>query len=152
MPARVVIRGVTPQGDAAETFTIENGRARWTSQVDRGEAPYSSARFYAPFGGPIDMTAWLIERLVAAPNRTLDLLPGGQARAEQLTIFEVGDGANRQTITAWAVSGLANAPTPIWTDAKGVKASWTDSRSPKASWTDSRRPTASWTDRASHRH
>jgi len=120
MPARVSIRGVTPQGDAAERFTIEAGRARWTSQVDRGDAAYTAPSFYVAFGGPIDMTAWLIERLVAAPNRTLSLLPGGQARAEQLTTLQVGDGPNRQTITAWAVSGLGNAPAPIWTDAKGT--------------------------------
>lgn len=120
MPARVSIRGVTPQGDAAERFTIESGQARWASQVDRGESPYSAPRFYAAFGGPIDMTAWLIERLVAAPNRTLDLLPGGQARAERLTTLDVGDASNRQTITAWAVSGLGTAPTPIWTDATGT--------------------------------
>ena len=120
MPARVTIRGVTPQGDASETLAIEGGRARWKSPVDGGEAAYSGPRFYASFGGPIDMTAWLVERLVAAPNRTLDLLPGGQARAEQLTTLEVGEGAARQTITAWGVSGLSNAPTPVWTDASGV--------------------------------
>ena len=88
--------------------------------MDGGEAAYSGPRFYASFGGPIDMTAWLVERLVAAPNRTLDLLPGGQARAEKLTTLEVGEGTARQTITAWGVSGLSNAPTPVWTDASGV--------------------------------
>jgi imidazolonepropionase-like amidohydrolase len=119
MPARVIVRGVTPQGDAAETFTIENGRANWKSPVDTGSAAYTAPRFYSTFGGPIDMTAWLIERLVAAPNHTLDLLPGGQARADKLTTLDVGDGTARQTITAWAVSGLSNAPTPIWTDASG---------------------------------
>ena len=120
MPIRVTVRGVTPQGDAAESFTIENGRARWKSPVDSGDAPYSAPRFYTAFGGPIDMTAWLIERLIAAPNHTLDLLPGGQARADELTSIDVGEGATRQTITAWAVSGLGNAPTPIWTDARGT--------------------------------
>src|SRR3954470_8399516 len=36
LPARVVVRGVTPTGDASETFAIDNGKARWTSQIDRG--------------------------------------------------------------------------------------------------------------------
>ena len=36
-----------------------------------------------------------LERLLAAPNRTLDLLPGGQARAEKLTTLAVGAGARR---------------------------------------------------------
>jgi imidazolonepropionase-like amidohydrolase len=120
MPAGVTVRGVTPQGDAAETFVIENRRARWKSPVDSGEAPYSAPRFYTSFGGPIDLTAWLVERLVAAPNQTLDLLPGGQVRAEKLTTIDVGEGSSRQTVTAWAISGLSNAPIPIWTDARGM--------------------------------
>jgi imidazolonepropionase-like amidohydrolase len=120
MPRQLTIRGVTPQGNAAESFAIEGGRARWKSQVDSGDTTYTGPRFYTAFGGPIDMTAWLIERLVAAPNRTLDLLPGGQARAEKLTTLDVGNGPARQTITAWAVSGLSNAPTAIWTDASGA--------------------------------
>ena len=120
MPVRVTVRGVTPQGDAAESFAIENRHARWKSPVDTGDAPYALPRFYTAFGGTIDMTAWLIERLVAAPNQTLDLLPSGQARAEKLTSIDVGEGPTRQTITAWAVTGLSNAPTPIWTDARGT--------------------------------
>ena len=120
MPARLIVRGVTPQGNAAESFAIESGRATWKSPVDNGSAGYAGPRFYNAFGGPVDLAAWMIERLVAAPNRTLDLMPGGQARAEQLTTLDVGDGPNKQTITAWAVTGLSNAPVPIWTDAKGT--------------------------------
>ena len=36
MPLSVTIRGVTPSGDAAETFTISAGSARWKSPVDAG--------------------------------------------------------------------------------------------------------------------
>lgn len=119
MPSRLTVRGVTPSGDAAESFAIQNGRASWKSPVDGSSAAYAVPRFYVPFGGPIDMTAWLIERLLVAPNQTLDLLPGGQARAEKLATIEVGEAGARQTITAWAVSGLSNAPQPVWTDAAG---------------------------------
>ena len=119
MPSRLTVRGVTPSGDAGETFAIQNGQASWKSPVDASSAAYSAPRFYVPFGGPIDLAAWLIERLIVAPNQTLDLLPGGQARAEKLTTIDVGEGAARQTITAWAVSGLGSSPQPIWTDAAG---------------------------------
>ncbi len=34
MPSTIAIRGVTPQGDAAETFTISRGAAGWKSPVD----------------------------------------------------------------------------------------------------------------------
>src|SRR5262245_66465939 len=36
MPVSVVIRGVNPSGDVAETLTINNGSARWMSQIDVG--------------------------------------------------------------------------------------------------------------------
>lgn len=119
LPSRMVVRGATPQGDAAETFGLANGRANWVSQIDRGDAPYTSPRFYAALGGTADVTAMFLERLLAAPNRTLDLLPGGQARAEQLTTLAVGAGARQQTITAWSITGLSNTPVVVWSDAKG---------------------------------
>ena len=119
MPAKVVVRGVTPQGDAAETFTIAGGQATWQSPVDKGAAAYTAPRYYASFGGTMDTAADFIERLINAPGRTLELLPGGKAHAEKLTTLEVGDAANRQTISCWSVTGISNSPTPLWTDAKG---------------------------------
>jgi len=119
MPARLVVRGVTPQGDAAETFAIAGGQATWRSPVDQGAAAYTAPRYYASFGGTMDTNAAFIERLINAPGRTLELLPGGKAHAEKLTTLEVGDGAGRQTITCWSVTGVSNSPIPVWTDAKG---------------------------------
>ena len=54
MPASVAIRGVTPQGDAGETFTVAGGKASWKSQVDAGSAAYAAPAFYSAQGGPID--------------------------------------------------------------------------------------------------
>jgi imidazolonepropionase-like amidohydrolase len=118
LPASVTIRGVTPRGDAAETFVIADGKARWKSPADTGEIAYPPGRFYYALTGLVEPNAWLIERLLATPDRMLDLLPGGQARAEKLTSLDVGDGAKRQTVTAWVVTGLNNIPMPIWTDAE----------------------------------
>lgn len=117
MPASLVVRGVTPQGDAGETFTIAGSKATWKSPVDAGGAAYSAPAFYASQGGPIETTAWLLERLLASPTKSLALLPGGQARAEKLTTITVGEGAARKEVTAWAVTGIANFPVPVWADA-----------------------------------
>jgi imidazolonepropionase-like amidohydrolase len=116
MPASMTIRGVTPQGDAAETFNIDGGIARWRSPIDAGSAAYAGHAFYAPQGGPIDATAWMLERLLASPERSMDLLPGGKAHAAKLTSLEVGDGINRQTINLWALTGISNSPLPVWAD------------------------------------
>jgi len=118
-PMSVTVRGVTPQGDAAETFSIAGGKASWKSPVDASSAAYAKPAFYVSQGGPIDLSAWLIERLLASPDHTLALLPGGKAKAQKLTSLTVGEGAARREVTAWAVTGLSNAPIPIWTDDKG---------------------------------
>ena len=36
IPDKITIRGVTPSGDAAETFAIDNAIARWKSPVGHG--------------------------------------------------------------------------------------------------------------------
>lgn len=119
MPARIEVRGVAPTGDAAETFQIVGGRASWKSQVDAGSAAYAAPAFYVAQSGLIENTAWLLERVLAAPDKTLDLLPGGKARAEKLTTLEVGEGASKQTVTAWAITGVSTSPLPVWADANG---------------------------------
>jgi imidazolonepropionase-like amidohydrolase len=117
LPSAMTIRGVTPQGDAAETFTISSGTAGWKSPVDAGSASYSSPAFYVSQGGPIDTTAWFLEALLARPDKSLDLLPGGKAHAARLADLGVGAGAARQTITLWSVTGIGTSPLPIWADA-----------------------------------
>lgn len=115
----VVIRGHIPQGDAAETFSVKDGTAAWKSQVDAGSAPYKAAAEYVSFGGPMDLTADMLEKLLASPNKSIALLPGGQAHAEELTTAMVGDGANKKKVTAYAITGVANTPIPVWADASG---------------------------------
>lgn len=118
MPSAMTIRGVTPQGDAAETFSIAGGTAQWRSPVDAGSAAYSGHAFYASQGGPIDTNAWFLERLLASSDKSLDLLPGGRARAVKLASLEVGnDKVARQTINLWAVTGINNSPISMWADA-----------------------------------
>jgi len=119
MPATVAIHGVTPQGDAAETFTVSGGKAQWKSPIDAGDAAYATPAFYASYGGPMDTTAWFIERLLASPTKSLHLLPGGEAHASRLTSMTVGKGGAAQAVTLWAISGVGTTPLPVWADARG---------------------------------
>ena len=116
---QTTVRGFTPQGDAAETFQVKNGVARWKSPVDAGTKSYTGAAEYLAFGGPQDLMADFIEALIAARGRNLALLPGGVAHAQPLTTLAVGQGATRQTITAYAITGVNNTPVPAWVDAAG---------------------------------
>lgn len=117
MPTTLTIRGVTPSGDAGETFTIASGMARWKSPIDAGSARYAVPAFYVAQTGPIDITAWFVEALLARPDKTLNLLPGGKAHASKASDLDVGAGAAKQTITLWTVTGIGTSPLPIWADA-----------------------------------
>ena len=118
-PDRIVIRGVTPTGDAAETFAVSDREARWQSPVDKGSKAYDGSSHYLPQGGTISATAVFAEKLYAAPGRKLTLLPGGEARLVKLTDLTIGQGTNRKTVSAWSIEGLALDPEPIWLDADG---------------------------------
>jgi imidazolonepropionase-like amidohydrolase len=118
MPSSVVVRGVTPSGDAAETFQLRGGTAQWKSPVDAGSSQPGKPAFYVAQGGLIDLNAWLLEEILARPDKTLELLPGGKASAEKLTTLAVGEGASKKTVTLWAVKGINNSPIPMWADAK----------------------------------
>jgi imidazolonepropionase-like amidohydrolase len=117
MPLTIKVRGVTPSGDAAETFAVNAGSARWKSPIDAGSASYSGPSFYLAQGGPMELTAWFVEALLAKPDKTLNLLPGGKAHAERLTDLVIGTGSTTRTITLWSVTGLSTSPIPMWTDA-----------------------------------
>jgi hypothetical protein len=72
MPSTWVVRGVTPQGDAAETFEINAGTASWKSPVDAVNQSYASPAFYVAEGGTNSGSIQLlIEALLASPNRSM---------------------------------------------------------------------------------
>ena len=50
-----------------------------------GATAYPAPAYYSALNGPVDTLAWLVDQLLASPNQTMSLLPGGQARAEKLT-------------------------------------------------------------------
>ena len=120
MPSALVVRGVTPRGDAGETFQAGGGKVTWKSPVDAGGGAYTSPAFYVAQGGTFSGgTQLLIEALLASPDKSLPLLPGGRAQAERLTDMVVGQGEAKKTVTAWAITGLSPSPVPVWTTADG---------------------------------
>ena len=115
MPSEVVIRGVTPSGDAGEEFHIRGSEASWTSPVDKGSAPYSSPAFYIPQGGAFIAGAPQVERLLALGRAGMALLPSGKATLEQVAQLEVDGPQGRKTIELQLMRGLTQTPQAIWT-------------------------------------
>lgn len=116
LPLSIVVRGFTPNGNAAESFSVEGGMARWQSQIDSGEAVAEQRRMYVTAGGPFLQTADFAERILAEPDRRMALLPGGEARMEQLTTATVGSGTSAREIQLWTISGVGLSPFPVWMD------------------------------------
>lgn len=119
LPTSMEIRGVTPSGDAGETFRIENNVARWKTPADEGETPWRENLIYVPFGGPADVSAVLLGALQKDADGRLDALPGGAARISDLTTLTVAVKGKKKTLTAKAIEGLSFEPSVVWVDDKG---------------------------------
>ncbi len=113
---RLTVRGFTPNGDAAETFSIAGSRATWKSPVDGATQSYGSPQEYLAFGGTLDVLALALEATLAAPDHSLALLPGGRAHAERLTTVSLMRGGYQKSVTLYAVMGISNTPMPVWFD------------------------------------
>jgi imidazolonepropionase-like amidohydrolase len=118
MPASLEIRGSTPTGNAAETFSVTGKQATWNTPVDHGQADYPGSTFYVAVGGTFSDPSF-VEALLARSDHSMALLPGGKAQAERLTELTVGEGAKQKKVVAWAVRGLGPSPFPIWATEDG---------------------------------
>ena len=115
MPAEVVVRGVTPSGDAAEEFRIDGGQARWTSPVDKGETGYGAPLFYIPQGGPFLANSVQVERQLATPAG-MPLLPSGTATLQKIAEMTVDGAAGPRKVALQLIRGTSQTPTPVWTE------------------------------------
>jgi cytosine/adenosine deaminase-related metal-dependent hydrolase len=112
----MVIRGKTPQGDAAETYQARNGRYTWTSPVDHGAGEVRPNLEYVAFGGTFDSLLFIVDAMLKSPTHSVDLLPSGQGKIAPLTTLEVTRGSEKKQLTAYAVTGFGLSPFPLWMD------------------------------------
>jgi len=116
MPTDIVIRGVTPSGDSAETFSIAGGQASWASPVDKGGQAYGQPAFYLSQGGPFLSGAPQIEALLAAGGAGLALLPSGKATVQKMTSVEVDGPQGKKTVELVLMRGIGQSPAPVWVE------------------------------------
>ena len=113
-PQTVTVRGVTPSGDAGETFSIANGRYAYRSPVDHGDGAYATGAYYSSVGGTLDGNIAFTDALIHAPNHSMQLLPSGQAQLVELARRQVSNGHETKNLTAYAVIGVGFGPFPVW--------------------------------------
>ena len=112
----LTVRGKGPDGDAAESYTVNNGTFTYTSPVDHGTGKAAPNLEYVAFGGTFDSLTFIVDALLKSPKHMVSLLPSGQAAIEPLTTLDVSNGTQKKTLTAYALTGFGLSPYPIWMD------------------------------------
>ena len=111
-PSEITIRGVTMTGDAAESFAVKDGQARWSSVNDSGSAP--AGGFYLPAGGISLANETLVNRLVAAGADGVELLPSGKASLSLGPTLSIDGPHGPETVQLAWIRGVLPSPMPVW--------------------------------------
>lgn len=133
-PVRVEATGTHPgRGPWEESFELRGDTARWSTPAERDSRAGSGAAYYtsAARGATLDLS-FLARALLRRPERTLPLLPEGEARLEALGRREVEANGRRRTVAHYAIHGLDLAPRYVWLDEDG--AFFADDLSIRAGW------------------
>jgi hypothetical protein len=113
-PASITIRGVTPSGDSAETFAIDQATARWKTTVDEGHAPATKGA-YNTFGGTFLAGDATVPLFLKAGAEGVDLLPSGHGKLERTaTTFQAAGPNGSKTARLYFYKGLGQSPAPVW--------------------------------------
>src|SRR6266550_3346752 len=108
-PGKLMIRGITPSGDAAETFAVADSKAIWKSAADSGEAAAAPA-FYLATGGTNLANMPLAAALVKAGSAGVALYPSGRATLEKAgTLSITGPDGPKTVQLAW-IRGISPSP------------------------------------------
>jgi imidazolonepropionase-like amidohydrolase len=108
------IRGVTMTGDAAEEFAVEGGQAKWKSASDSGTG--TARGWYLPAGGVSIANAPLIDRIAAAGEAGVELLPSGKATMTFGPTVTIQGPAGPKQVQLAFIRGVLAAPLPVWLD------------------------------------
>jgi len=115
LPSKVEVRGITPNGDAAETFSVSGSKASWTSLSDSGSVEGRSG-YYLPAGGIGLSNAVLVDKLVAAGEAGIDLLPSGRATLTVGPGLTIQGPSGPRAVKLGFVRGILASPFPVWLD------------------------------------
>ena len=118
LPVDVTISGNDYlKSPVSERFTMKDGLATWKNDAESGTS--KTRGFYISMNGAPEELGMLARALLKAPNKTLPLLPAGQASIRKSTEATVTAEGKKKHVTAWAITGLGFQPYSIWLDDDG---------------------------------
>ena len=118
LPVSIEVRGITPNGDAAETLKVEGSKASWQSIADSGSSDGRTGYYFPAGGVPLSVDT-LVDKVGAAGNAGVDLLPSGHAVAKLGPTMTITGPSGQKTVRLAYVRGVFAAPQPVWLDDKG---------------------------------
>ena len=118
LPEIVEVRGITPSGDAAETFTFAGAKATWKSTADSGSSD-GRVGYYLPAGGVGLANHVLVDKLVAAGPAGIDLLPSGHATLTMGPSLAIQGPSGAKSVKLAFIRGILSSPYPVWLDEQG---------------------------------
>jgi hypothetical protein len=98
----------------AESFQRSDGKARWTSTADRGEAPDDALAVYVALEGSPEATALLTRTLLRNAQGRGAAFPAGQLAVRKLAETHTSSGERSADVALYAVTGISFNPTFVW--------------------------------------
>ena len=118
MPLLANITGVDYlKAPVDERFSVDNGLSHWKSSAEDGHA--TAAGFYVSINGPSAEIAFLVQALSKAKDKSVRLLPAGEARLQRLQDAAIESHGQRLHVTEYAITGLSFTPVTVWVDDEG---------------------------------
>jgi imidazolonepropionase-like amidohydrolase len=102
-----------------ERFQNEGDKVSWRSTIEQGESQQHEEAFYYASHGTPENLAVLARALMSAEDKTLSLLPEGEAKLSLLTETVVAHEDKQQHVRLFAVEGLDLEPQTLWLDDAG---------------------------------
>ena len=102
-----------------ETFTLQDGVARWKNNAESGDKKLTEPAFYLSMHSAPEEGALLVRALLKTPDKNIALLPEGQASLERLGELALTGSSGSRKVTAYEITGLDFEPQAIWLDADG---------------------------------
>ncbi len=118
VPTSIEITGKNyRKGDAAETFTLEDGVAKWKSGPTEGESRIEEPALYRIIGaGSPEHTAILARALLADADGRMPTLPAGELSIAAVETAEFKGPGGPVTATLYGLTAASPYPDYIWLD------------------------------------
>ena len=114
LPVALTVRGVSPNGDAAEQFALSpDGQASWSSASEKGSGKGGEA-YYLSIEAPPLIASVLMERLAAAGETGVPTLPSGRAILTRASVATIAGPNGPEQLELAFVRGLGLSPSPVW--------------------------------------